>query len=175
VPATVLHPGHLVGPGWPPINPAGNLNTQVFSDLAAGREVVLPNLGMETLHHVHADDVAQGFVRAVTRRGVSIGESFHVVSAGALTLRGYAERMAGWFGREARLRFVPWEDWRSSVSERDAAVTLDHLSRSPHCSIDKARSLLGYAPRYRSLEAVQEAVAWLVQNGTIEAPAQAGG
>src|SRR5206468_2538860 len=23
-PATVLHPGHIVGPGWPPINPAGN-------------------------------------------------------------------------------------------------------------------------------------------------------
>src|ERR1051325_988757 len=44
-PATVLHPGHLVGPGWRPINPAGNLNPQVFSDLAAGREVVLPNLG----------------------------------------------------------------------------------------------------------------------------------
>ena len=25
-PATVLHPGHLVGPGWNPINPCGNLS-----------------------------------------------------------------------------------------------------------------------------------------------------
>ena len=166
-PATVLHPGHLVGQGWAPINPAGNLNTQVFSDLAAGREVRLPNLGMETLHHVHADDVALGFVRAVARRSMAVGESFHVVSAAAWTLRGYAERMAVWFGRDPQLRFVPWEEWKASVPERDAAITLDHISRSPNCSIAKARRLLGYTPRYSSLEAVQESVAWLVEKGTI--------
>jgi hypothetical protein len=33
-------------------------------------------------------------------------------------------------------------------SDRDAAVTLDDIRRSPHCSIAKARTLLGYAPRY---------------------------
>jgi nucleoside-diphosphate-sugar epimerase len=124
---------------------------------------------MGTVHHVHADDVAQGFARAVARRQMSVGESFHVVSPGALTLRGYAERMAAWFGRDARLRFLPWDEWRSTVSERDAAVTFDHISRSPHCSIEKGRSLLGYAPRYGSLEAVQEAVAWLIQAGTVDA------
>jgi nucleoside-diphosphate-sugar epimerase len=171
LPATVLHPGHLVGPGWAPINPAGNLNTQVFSDLAAGREVLLPNLGMETVHHVHADDVAQGFARAVARRSTTVGESFHVVSPGALTLRGYAERMAAWFGCDPVLRLIPWEEWKQNVSDRDAAVTLDHISRSPHCSIAKARTLLGYEPRYSSIEAVRESVAWLVQNGTIAASA----
>src|SRR5918997_343247 len=31
VAATVLHPGHIVGPGWPPINPAGNLDLHVFA------------------------------------------------------------------------------------------------------------------------------------------------
>jgi nucleoside-diphosphate-sugar epimerase len=58
-PATILHPGHIVGPGWLPINPAGHLNPQVFVALAHGEELALPNFGMETLHHVHADDVAQ--------------------------------------------------------------------------------------------------------------------
>ena len=59
LPATVLHPGHLVGSGWPPINPAGNFNPGVFANLRGGRSVRLPNFGLETLHHVHADDVAQ--------------------------------------------------------------------------------------------------------------------
>lgn len=158
-PATVLHPGHLVGPGWPPINPAGNFNPDVFSSLAAGSEVLLPHLGMETVHHVHADDVGQAFVQAVARRDAAVGESFHVVSPAALTLRGYAESMASWFGREARLRFLPWEEWRQSVSEKDARITWDHIAHSPNCSIEKARLLLGYQPRYTSLEAVQEAVA----------------
>jgi len=166
-PATVLHPGHLVGPGWAPVNPAGNFNTEVFADLAAGREVLLPNLGMETLHHVHASDVAAAFVGAVEHREAAIGESFHVVSPAALTLRGYAERMAAWFGREPRLGFLPWEEWRARQSEKDARITRDHIMHSPHCSIEKARGRLGYQPRYSSLGAVQESVAWLVREGKL--------
>ena len=44
VPATVLHPGHLVGEGWIPLNPAANFNPRVFRDLAGGRAIALPNL-----------------------------------------------------------------------------------------------------------------------------------
>ena len=168
-PATVLHPGHIVGPGWPPLNPAGNFNPEVFSLLACGRELPLPNLGMETVHHVHASDVAQAFVRAVTNRTAALGHAFHVVSPAALTLRGYAERMAAWFGMEPRLRFLPWEEWRQQVSAKDAAFTWDHIAHSPNCSIQKTRTLLGYQPRYSSLEAVQESVAWLTQHGIVEA------
>jgi len=158
-PATVLHPGHLVGPGWNPINPQGNFNPQIYADLPAGREVTLPNLGMETVHHVHADDVAQAFVLALEHRDVAIGQSFHVVSPQALTLRGYAERVAAWSGHAAKLAFLPFDEWKTSVSERDARVTFDHIAHSPNCSIEKARRFLGYTPRYTSLEAVREAVA----------------
>lgn len=168
-PATILHPGHLVGPGWPPVNPAGNFNTEVFSSLAAGREVSLPNLGMETLHHVHAADVASAFLCAVRHRDAALGESFHVVSPAAVTLRGFAERVAAWFGREPLLRFLPWEEWRAGSSEKDSRVTWDHIAHSPNCSIEKARRLLSYQPAYGSLEAVQESVAWLVQNGHVAA------
>jgi nucleoside-diphosphate-sugar epimerase len=40
-------------------------------------------------------------------------------------------------------------------------------------SIDKARALLGYAPRYRSLEAVREAVEWLAGQGRLPQPTAA--
>ena len=156
LPVTILHPGHLVGPGWAPVNPAGNFNPEVFSKLLQGSPIQLPNIGMETLHHVHADDVAQCFQRAMERRSVAIGESFHVVSPAAVTLRGYAERVGAWFGHPAQLEFLPWEEWRQQVTERDAAVTWDHIAHSPNCSIAKARTLLGYEPRYSSLQAVRE-------------------
>jgi len=168
-PATVLHPGHLVGTGWAPLNPAANFNLAVFADLAAGREIVLPNLGRETLHHVHADDVAQAFVKAMDNWSVAVGECFHVVSPAAVSMAGYADAVAGWFGRTARIRFAPWEAWRSTVSEKDANVTWDHIARSPNCSIQKARRLLDYQPRYRSLEAIRESVTWLIVNGVIAA------
>ena len=170
-PATVLHPGHIVGPGWAPLNPAGHFNPEVFQRLANREELWLPNLGLETVHHVHADDVAQAFAQAMAHRSVAIGESFHVVSAAALTLRGYAEAVAGWFGREAVLKFLSWDEWQRSVSKEEAMATWDHIAHSPNCSIEKARRLLDYEPRYSSLEAVHESLLWLIEQGTITLPA----
>lgn len=164
---TILHPGHLVGAGWAPINPTGNFNPEVFSTLMQGGEICLPNLGLETVHHVHVDDVAQAFMRAMEGRNVALGECFHVVSPAALTLRGYTERMAQYFGRPARMRFLPWEEWRKGVTEDDATATWDHISHSPNCSIQKARNLLGYKPRYTSIQAVRESVDWLIQKGVV--------
>lgn len=168
-PATVLHPGHIIGPGWVPLNPAGNFNTGVFETLKRGGELALPNFGLETVHHVHADDVAQGFERAITHWGSAVGESFHLVSPAALTLRGYAEAVAGWFGQEANLTFQSFESWRETVAEEDAQATWEHIARSPSCSIDKARRRLEYTPRYSSLEGVREAVAALEEVGKLRA------
>ncbi|MEV0620479.1 NAD(P)-dependent oxidoreductase [Nonomuraea sp. NPDC050404] len=167
-PATIIHPGHIVGPGWAPVNPQGNINPAVFQALAEGAEVTLPNLGMETVHHVHADDVARLFMDAMAGRSAAVGESFHSVAATALTLRGYAEAAAGWFGRKARLTFLPLEQWRETVPEFDAKLTYDHIAHSPHCSMEKAARLLGHRPRYSPLEATAEAVDWLVRAGTIK-------
>jgi nucleoside-diphosphate-sugar epimerase len=161
-PATMLHPGHIVGPGWEPLNPAGHFNPEVFGRLARGEELILPNLGLETVHHVHADDVAQAFVQTMIHRSVAIGESFHVVAHKALTLRGYAEAVSEWFGKKASLRFLPWDRWRETVSKEDAAATWDHIAHSPNCSIAKAQRWLDYQPRYSSLEAVYESLSWLI-------------
>lgn len=167
LPATIVHPGHIVGPGWVPLNPAGNFAPEVYGRLARGEEVTLPNLGMETVHHVHADDVAQVFQAALESRSSAIGESFHAVSEAAVTLRGYAAEVASWFGREARLRFVPWEEFRAGVGAKEAQSTWDHIAHSPNCSITKAQRLLGYRPRYSSFQAVREALDWLVTNGAV--------
>ncbi len=166
-PATILHPGHIVGRGWAPLNPAGHFNLRVFGDLAQGREVLLPNLGMETVHHVHADDVAQAFEQAIANWSGAVAESFHVVSPAAVTLRGYAERMSAWFGQSPNLRFLPWDDWRKTVSEKEAAATWDHIAHSPNCSIEKAQRLLNYRPRYRSLQAVQESIHWWMDQNAL--------
>lgn len=160
-PATLLHPGHIVGPGWLPLNPQGNFNRQVFLTLKRGEELLMPNLGLETVHHVHAEDVARAFYQAMTHWSAAIGESFHVVSPAALSLRGYAEAVAGWYGQEARLKFLPWEQFREMVSEEDAQATWDHIAHSPNCSIEKARTFLDYQPRYSSLQAVKEALNWM--------------
>jgi nucleoside-diphosphate-sugar epimerase len=165
--ATVIHPGHISGPGWVPVNPAGNVSVEVFQRLADADPVALPDLGLATLQHVHADDVAGVFLSALGSPSVADGESFHAVGTGAVTMRGYAETAAGWFGQEARLTFRPYAEWEETVAPEDARVTLDHLRHSPHCSMDKAARLLGFRPRYSALEAAEDAVRALVAAGRV--------
>ncbi|WP_422480333.1 NAD-dependent epimerase/dehydratase family protein [Pleomorphochaeta sp. DL1XJH-081] len=166
-PVTVFHPGHIVGPGWIPLNPQGNFNIEVWKAIKAGKQLLLPNQGMETVHHVHADDVASVCIGAMENRSVSIGESFLALSSGAVTLRGFAEAAFRWFGHEPNLKFACWEDFKKRVSEEDAWFTDDHISRSPCGSIEKAKRLLQYSPRYTSLQAVFESVMHLQREGII--------
>ena len=65
VPAVVLHPGHITGP-WPSSHRPATW-TWTCGRLATGQPVALPDHGLGVLHHVHADDVAQAFERALHR------------------------------------------------------------------------------------------------------------
>ena len=170
VPSVVLHPGHITGP-WPSITPAGNLDLDVWRRLAMGDPVALPDLGLGVLHHVHADDVAQAFERALARPA-AIGASFHVVSEQAMTLYGLAAGVAGWFGREPAIEIVEWAEFERRVGADHAGVTREHVARSIAASIARARDILGYQPRYSSLEALHESLRWLVANGDVDVGGQ---
>ena len=171
VPAVVLHPGHISGPGWRVITPAGNLDPVTWTELAAGRPLALPDHGLGVLHHVHADDVAQAFERALSRPE-AIGASFHVVAEQAMTQRGLAAGVAGWFGREPVLDFVDWAEFTRRAGPEHAGVTREHTSRSITASIARAREVLGYAPRYTALDALHEALTWLVAHGQADVAGQ---
>src|SRR5262249_23244199 len=136
-PATVFRPGHIVGPGWAPLNPAGHFNVEVFSRIARGEALDLPNFGLETVHHVHAEDVAQVVLGAITHRAAAVGETFNAVSAQALNLRGYAEAMYRWFGQKPKLRFRSFESWKIDQAAEEAQATWEHIIRSPCHSIEK--------------------------------------
>jgi nucleoside-diphosphate-sugar epimerase len=166
LPATVLHPGHISGAGWPVINPVGNLDPEVWRKLATGEQLAVPNDGVGTMHHVHAEDVAQAFELALTV-DPACGEAFHVVSEQAVSTRGLAEAAAGWFGQMADLRPVSWPEFDAGTSPEHAEASRAHLQRSHVMSIDKARTILGYAPRHSSFDAVREAVDWLVAHDRV--------
>ena len=164
VPAVVLHPGHISGPGWPVITPAGNLDPAAWTQLATGLPLALPDHGLGVLNHVHADDVAQAFELALSRPK-AVGASFHVTAEQAMTQRGLATGAARWFGREPVLDFVGWDEFARRAGPGHAAATREHTVRGIPASIARAREVLGYAPRYSSLDALREALAWLVANG----------
>jgi nucleoside-diphosphate-sugar epimerase len=166
VPTVILHPGHISGPGWPVITPAGNLDSSVWTTLATGQPLPLPDHGLGVLNHVHADDVAQAFELALTRPE-AIGSSFHVVAAQSMTLLGLSTGVAAWFGREPNLDFVDWPEFERRAGAQNADVTREHTFRNLTASIERARHVLGYQPRFTSLDALHEALRWLAAHGEV--------
>lgn len=165
---TSLHPGHIVGPGWHPIGPLGNLDPAVWYALSDGATVLMPGIGTELMHHVHAVDVAQAFENAIARRAEAAGEDFNIVAPTALNVRGYAETAAAWFGETARLETVGWERFRAATTPEHAQASWDHLVRSHCASIAKAAERLHYTPRYEPEQAVLESVQWLIERGQLQ-------
>jgi nucleoside-diphosphate-sugar epimerase len=167
---TSLHPGHIVGPGWHPTGPLGNLDPGVWRTLSAGEPLRVPGSGAELMHHVHADDVAQAFERAIDHRDTAAGEDFNIVAPTALTVRGYAEIAAGWFGQAATVESVSWDEFRRSTTPEHVDSSWGHLHRSQCFTIEKARTQLGYAPRYEPEQAILESIQWLTEHGQLELP-----
>ena len=165
---TVLQPGHISGPGWPPIGPLGNLDPNVWNTLSAGQQLAVPGLGAELMHHVHADDVAQAFQLAIEQREAAAGESFNAVAPSALTVRGFLSIAAAWFGQTVHAHSVTWDEFRSGTTSEFADTSWEHLSRSQYASIEKARTLLGYAPVFEPEAAVLDAIRWLIAHDQLE-------
>jgi len=167
-PETSVLPGQISGAGWNIINPTGNIDPMIFQKIAHGEEIKLPNLGMETLHHVHADDVAQVFMNCITHRNQALGESFHAVSADSVTLLGYAQAMYRWFGKEPRISFLSWDEWRKYTDNEELCTsTYLHIARSGHYSIEKGKRLIEYYPRHTALEAIKESVTSMIERKII--------
>lgn len=164
---TVLHPGHISGEGWYPINPQANFNEQVYADIIAGKELLLPNDGNATIHHVHSDDIARLTIAVLDHPDESCGQAFNATSKHAVTLRGFAERLYEHFGHTPKLSYLPFAEFAKKIAPEDAADTYDHIRRSPNCSMEKAEKLLGFVPRYTSVDTVISALNHKIKRGEL--------
>ena len=70
------------------------------------------------------------------------------------------------------LDFVDWEEFDRRVAPEHAEATREHTFRSITASVARAQKVLDYAPRYSSLDALHEALAWLVANGQADVGGQ---
>lgn len=168
-PVTVIMPGQICGPGWDIISPYGNINHLVFQKVASGETIFLPNLGMETLHHVHAEDVARMFYLSITHREAALGESFHAVTNEAITLFGYANLLYHFFNKEPKIEFVNWDEWKTKHAggEKNAELSFLHFARSGFFSIENAEKKLEYKPKHTIEETIKICMKSYVERGLI--------
>ena len=168
-PATIVHPGHISGRRWLPIDPQGSRNgVGVYEKLAGGQTVHLPDLGLATVHHVHGDDVAQVFTQAMERREQSVGEAFSAVAPYAMSLLGCCRAVAGLFGREAVVECVSRDELRTIMGDEAYDITESHIVHSPCSSIAKGQRLIGYEPRYTTEQIFAECIDHLLESGQLQ-------
>jgi len=168
-PATIIMPGQISGPGWTIVNPWGNFSMRPIEDIAAGREIALPNFGQEILHPVHGFDMAQVFFCAITHRTQALGETFDGQTGSHVTLYGYAKHLYQFFGHEPKIRFLPWPEWCAyEGDEAECSTSYYHLVRSGVFSIEKNRRLLDYHPKFTCLETIDLAMKSYIDRGLIK-------
>ena len=168
-PVTIIMPGQICGPGWDIISPYGNIDHLVYQKVANGEKIFLPNLGMETLHHVHAEDVATMFFLSITHREASLGESFHAVSNGCITLFGYANLLFNFFNKDPKIEFTNWDEWKlkHAGGEKNAELSYLHFARSGFFSIENAVKKLDYKPKYTVEETIKICMKSYIERGLI--------
>jgi nucleoside-diphosphate-sugar epimerase len=72
----------------------------------------------------------------------------------------------------AVLEFTDWAEFERRVGAEHAETTRQHTVRSITASIGRAREVLGYAPRYSSLDALHGALTWLAAHGQADVGGQ---
>lgn len=154
--ATVVHPGHVSGKEWQPINPQGNKDESVYEKIRKGEEVALPFLGLTTLQHVHSYDLAQMISACIRRQDVANGQAFNAVAEKAMTQRAVCESLYARYGQKPNLQYLEWGDFEKAVGEENAMITFDHAKHSPCCSAEKAKRLLGVEIRYSIMDIFDE-------------------
>ena len=163
---TAVMPPNISGPGKVPLEMSGGRDVQVHRAHARGEPVTLFEGCATLIGPCDAEDVAQGFWRALENRDAAAGEFFNVGPAYALTPVRLARVFSDIYGTEIPIRWVPFERFCREVMPDPGAR--NHFEYHMCPDISKARAKLGYAPRYSPEESLSRAVEWMRSRGMLE-------
>jgi nucleoside-diphosphate-sugar epimerase len=171
IPCTVVRPGDVYGPGsraW--------LSEPL--KMARSGALILPNGGSGRWTPVYIDDLLDGVLLAAGLPEAA-GQIFHISASESVSCREFFSNHWRWAGRQGAPRSLPlWLAlaltgliWRANrLLGRQDEVTPDTMymfARTGGISIDKARRLLGYAPKVDLAEGLRRSEAWLRETGQL--------
>lgn len=163
---TIIPPTHITGPGKTFVTPFGDHNPETVQRILNREEIILLDGGFSTLHHVHLQDVADLFFTALSKPKFSQGEAFNCGACYAMTFFGLGEFLAQSFGQPFRFRSMALEEYTEKFGYPEEAAM--HVRQGCCVSMEKAKELLGFVPRYTPEAAVLEATHDLILRGVLE-------
>jgi len=168
VPVAVVRPGAIYGPG------EGRF-LKLFRAIARGRYAIV-GTGRTFYHPVYIDDLVAGFLLAL-ERPEAVGETFLVCGPSYVSQR----ELAALIARHTGGRVLPFRiparpiQWAGDVVEAVCVPLglepplhrrrVDFWTKSRAFTIEKARRLLGYAPKVDVDEGIARTAAWYREAG----------
>ncbi|MDZ7841471.1 MAG: NAD-dependent epimerase/dehydratase family protein [Gammaproteobacteria bacterium] len=150
---------------------------KMFRMLAEGKFVMIGSC-QANFHAVYIDDLVDGFLRAMTRPGIS-GETFLVGGPRYVTLEEYIRTAAAALGAAPPRWHLPYwpvhaAAWTCEALCRPLGIEpplhrrrVRFFRNNRAFSIDKARRLLGYDPRIDLAEGMRRTVDWYREQGLL--------
>jgi nucleoside-diphosphate-sugar epimerase len=168
LPVVVVRPGAIYGPGERRL-------LKLFRAIARGRYAIVGS-GRPFYHPVYIDDLVAGFLLALDQTGVS-GEAFILAGPRYLSqseLAALIARSTGGRVLPVRIPAAPLR-WAGALCEALCVPLgiepplhrrrVEFWTKSRAFSIEKARTMLGYAPRVDVEEGVARTAAWYREAG----------
>lgn len=156
-PVTIVRPAAIYGP----TNNIYDMETPMFLRLRQHRPILLPHAGLVTASYGHVDDLCRMMIEMVGAPA-AVGEVFNA-TAEAVTTRRYVDTLAAIVGVEPDVVDVP----EASLAALPSRI-FGHLFSDRHhavLSMDKARRLLGFQPRYDLRGGHEHTYEWFLAQG----------
>lgn len=164
----IVRPGAIYGPGETRL-------LKVFKGIARGRYAVVGS-GKPHYHLVYIDDLVDGFLLALDRKEAA-GETFIIAGPQSISQDDLAREVAKATGGSVWPFHVPaWPIQRLGDLVEAVCIPLgleppihrrrvDFWVKNRSFSIDKARRLIGYAPKVDAREGIARTARWYRENG----------
>lgn len=165
-PITILRPTCIAGYGRVPLELWGSRNIEFYRKLKNSKPVVVPDCIHEVLlQAVCNDDLASAFVNAVGMGKEIHGEVFIVSSENSLTLKDYLDTAMVFLDSSSEVNPLPIERLleKEYIGEKGIRFLYEHMS----FSIDKARHVLGYEPKFTAHDGLKQGLQWCRDTGIL--------
>ncbi|MBQ9968774.1 MAG: NAD-dependent epimerase/dehydratase family protein [Oscillospiraceae bacterium] len=156
---SAVMPPNISGPGKTPLDTLGGRDEEVHRANMRGEKVYLPEGPEATICPCDAYDLAMLFALAANDRVAADGQIFNGGTGRSLTATEYVDTFARIHGVEIPIEYVPWEVYKNEISPGIGYWWHFYAHMTP--DITKAKTLLGYRPRYTSEEAMARGIAWM--------------
>jgi dTDP-glucose 4,6-dehydratase len=152
-PVTILRPPYVYGPD----NYLLQREFSYFARLSQGRRIIVPGNGLNMVHSVHVDDLADAFAAAPHLKE-TMGQTYTICGPDAITLDGWISAMGRAMNIEPEIVHAPISQYQALPPEAQAFPYA--FDDNMIYTNEKARQGLEWSPKYHMSDGLEMTLQW---------------